>query len=88
MRITKAFINARLETTTSLMREAGSLGETEVLDWESTGSDRYPYSLVIVEVTDTSIRIIKQLTTALTWHGLNAAVDTSYELAWHNKGRN
>lgn len=82
-RITRAFATARLNTTTNVMRENGMLATNERLEFEQTGSDRYPWQLVIMATEDDGARHHKVLTGMCTWQMVNVAIDTAYELAWH-----
>lgn len=81
-RITKKFVTARLVTTTNNWRRAGVLTLHQSITFDQTGSDKYPWRLVVLAIEDDGRRVVSNLTGATTWAGLNAAVDGLYELSW------
>lgn len=82
-RITKAFVAKRLETTTKNLRVAGVLSANESILFESTGSDKFPYRLYVLAIDENGSRHqVGSLTSNVTWQGLVAAVDATYETSW------
>lgn len=86
-RITKQFLAKRLQTTTNVMREAGTLATSESLTFEQTDNDRAPWELLILTVDADGGRHVSKVSSNVSWSALCAAVDTAYELAFHARAR-
>lgn len=79
----RKFLEARLATTTNNLRKHKmGLNARDSLVIEQTGSDRYPWRLVRVTMTDGLPTYPHSMTSNVTYHGLCAAIDALYELSW------
>lgn len=81
-RTPRKFVVARLNTATSVMVSAGAIPPFAKFDIDQTGSDRYPWQLVLDEIGPDGARSRTLIADPAPWSAIVTAVDALYNTAY------